>query len=332
MSDLISIVVPVYNVEQYIEQCIDSILQQTYSNIEIILVNDGSTDSSGEICERYAKKDKRIKLIQKKNGGLSDARNYGIVAAKGRYIGCVDSDDWIEADMYEKLYKACIDNDADISVCGHFREYVNKTVLYEQKYEILSANQALEKLIRGEELHDHAWSKLYKKFLFNEIEYPVGKLYEDVRTTYKLIAKSSKVISIPNPLYHYRQRKGSIAHGDFNENVFQLLESVIEIINDNEIETEKYNQAIEHRLLKTKCYILRYMLLDGKGAINKFSDEYKDCVLKLKYNRKRIILDKKFTKVYKLMGILSYFPSCIMNQAFQSKAMQKYLKDNYSYF
>lgn len=226
-NNLISIVVPIYNVEKYIPECVDSIIAQTYENIEIILVNDGSTDNSGSVCEEYAKKDARIKVIHKKNGGLSDARNAGIKIAKGEYIGFVDSDDWIETDMYEKLIKACLENNADISICGLFRDYVDKSIKCPSpNNKVYSSENALKALIEGEELHDHAWSKLYKRSFFDDVEYPKGKLYEDVRTTYKLFLKSDVVVSIEDCLYHYRQRSGSIVRGSFNRNSLQLLDAM----------------------------------------------------------------------------------------------------------
>lgn len=135
MNDLISIIVPVYNVEKYLNKCIDSIINQTYKNIEIILVDDGSTDNSGKICDEYLLRDSRIKVIHKNNGGLSSARNEGINISSGEYIGFVDSDDWVEPNMYEEMYKKILYSNADIVDCGYWKEYENKSIKY------ISANE-----------------------------------------------------------------------------------------------------------------------------------------------------------------------------------------------
>lgn len=332
-NNLISIVVPIYNVEKYIPECVDSIIAQTYENIEIILVNDGSTDNSGSVCEEYAKKDARIKVIHKKNGGLSDARNAGIKIAKGEYIGFVDSDDWIETDMYEKLIKACLENNADISICGLFRDYVDKSIKCPSpNNKVYSSENALKALIEGEELHDHAWSKLYKRSFFDDVEYPKGKLYEDVRTTYKLFLKSDVVVSIEDCLYHYRQRSGSIVRGSFNRNSLQLLDAINELAENPYINNYDCKKEFSHRLLKTKCYILRDMLLCGKECINTYDKEYRDFVKTLKSSRKLILSDSRFTKVYKLMAALSSFPRNVLQFVFSTKLMNKYIGSNYKYF
>ena len=125
-NDLISIIVPVYNMEQYMERCVNSIINQTYSNLEIILVDDGSTDRSPAMCDEYALKDARIKVVHKANGGLSDARNAGLKVATGAYIGYVDSDDWVELSMYQKLYESCIENDAQVAVCRYAKAYQDR--------------------------------------------------------------------------------------------------------------------------------------------------------------------------------------------------------------
>lgn len=163
-EELISIIVPVYNVEAYIHQCIKSIIEQSYKNLEIILVDDGSKDKSGKICDDYARKDKRIKVIHKKNGGLSDSRNAGITVATGKYIAFVDSDDWIEKNMYEKMYNECEKFGADICICGFFREYKDKTIsecnFGERVYDTESA---LEELIKGRVIKDHVQNILNDK-------------------------------------------------------------------------------------------------------------------------------------------------------------------------
>ncbi|MBX4258632.1 glycosyltransferase [Clostridium estertheticum] len=213
-NPLISIIVPIYNVEVYIRNCVDSILGQSYENLEIILVDDGSPDNCGDICDEYRSKDKRIKVIHKKNGGLSSARNAGIDIASGDYLGFIDSDDWIERDMYESLYNAIIEHKADISVCGRYIVEGDKitTISDSEKAQVFTRSEALSELVLDEYsgMKNFAWDKLYKKELFDDIRYPEGKYYEDIFTTYKLFSKSNKIVDIKSPKYYYLLREDSI--------------------------------------------------------------------------------------------------------------------------
>lgn len=210
-DELVSIVVPVYNVEHYLDKCIKSLMQQSYRNIEIILVNDGSTDNSLFICQKYKKNDKRIKIINKKNGGLSDARNYGIDKATGFYITFVDSDDWLDEDAIEIAVKYLKENNADISIYGmsiDSDKKVMKVKKPKRKY-VLDSEKALIYLNSFKEIDVSACNKLYKKSLFSKIRFPVGKLCEDMYTMYKLFDKAI-VVTIPFAKYHYYQRQNSI--------------------------------------------------------------------------------------------------------------------------
>ena len=213
-NPLISIIVPIYKVEEYIRNCVESILNQTYNNLQIILVDDGSPDNCGSICDEYSLKDKRVKTIHKKNGGLSAARNAGLEIASGEYIGFVDSDDFIESDMYESLYSAIIEYNADISVCGRYIVCENKitTISDSEKAQVFTKREALAELVLDEYngVKNFAWDKLYKKDLFNDIRYPEGKYYEDIFTTYKLFSISNKIVDIKSPKYYYLLREDSI--------------------------------------------------------------------------------------------------------------------------
>ena len=216
VEELISIIVPVYNVEKYLEKCIESIINQNYRNIEIILVDDGSKDNSGNICDKYAEKDSRIKVIHKKNGGLSDARNSGLEVAKGKYVGFVDSDDFIAKDMYEYLFKLMKNNDACISVCNYEKKWENISKKNEEKnfvkdYDIaLNSSEALKYIVDDKILKSYACNKLYKIELFQDVRYPLGLNMEDIATTYKLIYNSNKIVIGNEIKYYYVQRKGSI--------------------------------------------------------------------------------------------------------------------------
>lgn len=216
MTPKLSIVVPVYNVEQYLNKCVDSILAQTFRDFEVILLDDGSTDGSGEICDEYAKKDSRIKVIHQQNGGLSCARNNGIKIATGNYIGFSDSDDWIEPEMYQKMLTAAETQKADIVVCRLQRVNENGGDIVEiTGYDIcLSMNrwEATQEILKDDLMRSYAVNKIYKRSLFNGIEYPLCRYFEDTFTTYKLIYKANKIVTTPYIGYNYRFNPNSLCN------------------------------------------------------------------------------------------------------------------------
>lgn len=214
---IISVIVPIYDVEQYLVKCIVSILDQTYNNLDIILVNDGSPDSCPKICDKYAQRDSRIRVIHKKNGGLSDARNVGLDDALGEYVVFIDSDDWIERHYIEKLYEAMLNSGADIAVANYRHTYEDGHIENPRrvisKHHSLSRNEALQRLLIERHVYEVVvWNKLYRinLFLDNDIKYPKGKINEDNYTTHKLYAASKRIAYIPDIVYNYRQRSGSI--------------------------------------------------------------------------------------------------------------------------
>ena len=212
-ESLISVIVPVYKVERFLENCINSILNQTYRNLEVILVDDGSPDNCGEICDLYSYKDTRIKVIHKQNGGLSDARNTGIDAAEGEYLAFVDSDDTIMPEMMEKLYQRIDIDRSDMAVCGCKRVNQDRELLSEFCIpdNILTGFEALKSSYEDNGvLYTLAWNKLYKKHLFQGIRFPVGKYHEDEFTTYKIIDRCVKISIVREALYVYFQRDNSI--------------------------------------------------------------------------------------------------------------------------
>ncbi|MCP3029190.1 glycosyltransferase [Halobacillus sp. A5] len=213
MNPAISIIVPVYNVEPYLRRCLDSILAQTFTDIEVIVVNDGSTDRSGEICDEFAEKDKRIRVIHKKNGGLSSARNAGLDIVKGEYIGFVDSDDYIDINMYKKLYELCIYTRSDISICT-FGEVNEKNVSVPKKEKDLilemDNNEGLRQLFKGEIYRFSVCNKLFNRKCISNIKFPVGFLHEDLATSYQMFAKANKVVFTNFTGYMYFKRENSI--------------------------------------------------------------------------------------------------------------------------
>lgn len=206
---LVSVVIPIYKVEQYLYACVDSVINQTYKNLEIILVDDGSPDTCPKICDNYAQKDSRIKVLHKSNGGLSDARNAGIEMAKGEYLCFVDSDDIIHNQMIEVLMKPLINNkDLKMSACQNIS--FNDGEKYDTKQEIKPTDIIDYKVFFTKKLWTTAWCKIYKRELFKCIKYPFGRIHEDEFTTYKICYEAQKVAYTESKLLFYRQRNGSI--------------------------------------------------------------------------------------------------------------------------
>lgn len=215
---LLTVVIPVYNVEDYVEKCVRSVIAQTYNNLEILLVDDGSTDSSGAFCDKIAKEDARISVFHTENHGLSAARNVGIDNAHGELIAFVDSDDWIEPDMYSFLYNKMVENDADISVCQHFIDKDGQSRCKAKiKEDILcDRDMAMNVLMEDKKMHNYAWDKLYKRTLFEGLHYPEGILYEDIAFTYKVVYRINKLYISTEPKYHYTVRTGSIVSARYS--------------------------------------------------------------------------------------------------------------------
>lgn len=212
MNKKVSVIIPVYNVEKFLHKCIDSVVNQTYKNIEIILIDDGSPDNCPAICDNRAASDRRIKVLHQQNSGLSAARNKGIDISVGDYICFVDSDDFIAENMIEKAVSCIEKNDADIVCFGVFRvnefeEILESTETMKEK--CVNCREAILDLSYGK-IHDYAWSKLYKRKVFENVRYPVGRAFEDIATTYKTFLNSKKICYLPQELYFYRKRKGSI--------------------------------------------------------------------------------------------------------------------------
>lgn len=225
----ISVIVPFYNVERYARQCIESIQNQTYRNLEIILVDDGSPDNCGKICDEYATSDKRIKVIHKPNGGLSSARNAGLDAATGEYIGFVDSDDWIEPEMYERMLASIITTHADISVCNITYDYQN--VIESNKYKVTTdkvvfRDEVLRMLMDDKYLNSYAVNKLYKRSVIT-YQFPLSHDFEDIYVAIRWFSNATSISFIAFEGYHYRQRKGSIMHNDCSRKHVHYLESCI---------------------------------------------------------------------------------------------------------
>lgn len=224
---MISVIVPVYKVERYLRQCVDSILNQTYHDLEILLIDDGSPDRCGEICEEYAKKDNRIRVFHTENKGLSAARNLGLHEVKGEYIGFVDSDDWIEPNMYECLLRQIEETGADISNCGAWREYQKSRYDFNVFDGLFVGTESIRALILGQ-ISTAAWNKLYKRNCWTSICFPDSHNHEEQATIYKILLKKHSVSCIPEQLYHYRMRVGSIVHTPSMNNLKDYWNAIYE--------------------------------------------------------------------------------------------------------
>lgn len=314
--DLISIIVPIFNVEKYLKQCLNSIINQTYRNLEIILVDDGSPDNCGSICDEYAKQDSRIKVIHKNNGGLSSARNSGLDIANGEYISFIDSDDYVAENFIETLYKLCKDNSVEIAECGFLRFPNDNKDKQEEKKEIKIFNK-IEKI---KHLYDInlatrtvvVWNKLYKRNIYKDIRFPEGKINEDEFTTYKALYKCEKNIAITNEkLYYYRYNEESIMGRSFNIKRLALLDALKErrdfFIKNNE------KDLFDLTVIYYQHYLYEYFFL-VKDYIDKPYKYLKKIKKELKINvedyintdyyeedKKRMIYFSKFHFLYNIL-------------------------------
>lgn len=211
MEDKISVIVPVYGVEPYLRKCLDSLVGQSYRNLEIILIDDGSPDRCGKICDEYAEKDSRIRVIHKENGGVSSARNAGLGIASGEWIGWVDSDDWVELDMFEYLLGNALDYQAEIAVCSRVERYKEHHIFrgWEETL-ILNREEAMGLLLENDQMQNYLCDKLWKRELFRGIVFPEGKTFEDIAVMHRLFERASRVVCLPEWKYNYYQRAGSI--------------------------------------------------------------------------------------------------------------------------
>ena len=259
----ISVIVPVYNVENYLARCVDSILDQSYGNLEIILVNDGSQDASGRICDEYAAKDRRIRVIHKENGGLSSARNAGIDAASGDYVTFVDSDDWIEPQTYAWMLDAMVRYEVRLVCAGRYNvdgETGEKTVgLCPQKEEVISGEEMAGRIFTWDNCDSSACDKLYHRSLFEHHRYPLGVVCEDLPVTYRIALEAGKVAMLPKPVYNYYHRPGSISMASVSDKTFHYSQHTAVIypyIRENYPTIEAQAQFLRVRSLYHLCLML----------------------------------------------------------------------------
>lgn len=313
----VSIIVPVYNVENYIKKCIDSIVNQTMEDIEIILVDDGSKDTSGNICDEYALKDGRISVIHKENGGLSDARNTGIKKATSDYVLFVDGDDYIKENMVECLYKLLVDYQVDMSVCGVYNVYSSGEKAQCDVLEEFQCDniEAFGHIMVGKKIPGTICNKLIKREIARELLFPVGRLYEDAFYTTQLMQRVKCVSVTTEPMYYYFHRAGSITTTAFKK---KDMDIVIAYEENLKVIKEKYPEILEQakfRLDWAYFTVLDRMLqLDDYKSI----EDYSMVVKYLKKNIWAVVRSKYFYKSRKIGAIALFFNVKIY------KAMVKY--------
>lgn len=271
MSEIpkISVIIPVYNTEEYLEKCLDSVLNQSYENLEILIVDDGSTDSSGMICDEYAQKDCRIKVIHKTNGGQGTARNAALDIASGDYIAFVDSDDWIEKDMYMTLYTNAVKYQADISTCRNDTGDLSPT---EKCYVFAQPGLMEEHLLGHCGTGQSPCDKLYVRRLFRDIRFPETRAYEDAATLYKVFALCQRLVHQDTVMYHYYRRENSTMTQPFSTIKYQLIDVYRDML---DFYSEKYPQyaiRVKTKLLGSIQYCIGETLKNG--CKEKYRNEY----------------------------------------------------------
>lgn len=317
---LISVIVPVYNVEKYLRRCLDSIVNQTYRNIEIILVDDGSTDGSGKICEEYAERDKRIKVFSQSNRGVSVARNVGLKKAKGKYIAFVDSDDYIDANYLCELYSLIKNKSGDVSIVGQKVVYaVNSNSCgggakkdTTELMELFNGAEATELMLYQKKINSSLWGKLFKKELFDGVSFPDGMVHEDLLALYYIFKKAKRIILSNTILYFYYFRQDSLLNGKrFDRHTMDILE-IMTMIKRDVLKTRKsLLPAVESRKLNAELFVIRQI---PKSA--EYLDVRKNIVCDIKKNRMKILHNPKVRFKTKVGIILTFFGISFMTKAY----------------
>ncbi len=301
----ISVIIPVYNVEKYLKRCLDSVITQTYENMEIILIDDGSMDSSGAICDRYAKKDERIRVIHKENGGLSDARNAGVKIASGEYITYIDSDDYIEPDNLQTLYQNLKQTGADVSIGALQYVYENDKVKKKERKKfqisVWSAEETLHNMLLQQKITTSVCGVLSKKEYWEKVRFPKGKICEDMGTSYKIYSQAKKIVYTEKIIYYYYMRLGSIQNGGFSKSKMDELEMVSECKRFLDLRYPRLKEATTNRLISVCFHILFFM--------DDFKEEplaSKKLVSIIKKQRLRMILGRDVNKKVRFGCLCTY--------------------------
>ncbi len=303
---MISVIIPVYNVEKYLERCLKSVLNQSYKDFEILLIDDGSTDNSKIICDKYCERySNKIRVFHKTNGGLSSARNFGLKNAKGKFISFIDSDDFIDKDYLKILYEILIDSNSDISCCDYLR--TDKSVM-EQKsisnyddVELFIGDEILKVYLERELVS--AWGKLYKKALFEGLEFPVGKINEDIATIFKVCIKANKFVYIKKKMYVYYKNNMSITKSKFSNKNMDLLEAYLEVLELSKKYSDEIQILANFRLQKVYFTLLASIAYYGM-VTNSENLKLKNYLLKRFKENWRLLISSNLIKFDRKLAII----------------------------
>ncbi len=325
MPPLISIIIPVYNVEQYFDYCIQSVLSQDYTNLEIILIDDGSTDSSGQKCDEYAKQDQRIKVIHQKNGGLSSARNTGLKEMTGEYFSFIDSDDYVRIDYISRMYRLIDEDKSDMVVCSY------KKVIRNEDYSVISEGDSVYAVYDQEEIKMemvsrkipmYAHGKLYKKEFAEYMDFPEGRLFEDILTCWNVIKQVEKVSYSDVKIYFYRQRIDSIVNAEFKHHRMDQVFFSKRIFEETPENTSLRNAA------GTRCF---FSAADDYALLTKGYPKEKEYLLKsIRMFRTYVLKDSSAELSIKLMALISFLcPGMVrvLGRLYKRRNLKKWLRE-----
>lgn len=319
-TGLVSVIITVYNVENYLQRCIKSVIDQSYLNLEIILVDDGSSDGSSDICDRYSLLDARVQVLHKKNGGVAHARNAGLNLAQGQYIYFVDSDDFIAEDAIDLLYKSIISHNADIATHSFviYRGEGADTRSYtfaSNREQVLSNDDALGKLLYENSVTTSPCMKLYKRKLFgSSIRFPAGKMCEDLGTIYKLFSASDKVVLNSIPKYFYYLREGSLTKSGFNSSSMDGLDIAKEQLSFISMKHPAQITAAKYRLFAEAVYIIMKLPLDR----NLYKYERKELLKVINSYKKTVLLNQNARVSMRARALICYFSPGLMILSFKT--------------
>ncbi len=325
MPPLISIIIPVYNVEQYLDYCIQSVLSQDYTNLEIILIDDGSTDSSGQKCDEYADRDQRVKVIHQKNGGLSSARNTGLKEMTGEYFSFIDSDDYVRTDYISRMYRIIDEDKSDMVVCSY------KKVIGNEDYSVTSGCDNIHAVYDKEEIKlemvsrkipMYAHGKLYKKEFAEYMDFPEGRLFEDILTCWNVIKQVEKVSYSDVKIYFYRQRIDSIVNAEFKHHRMDQVFFSKRIFEETPENTSLRNAA------GTRCF---FAAADDYALLTKGYPKEKEYLLKsIRMFRTYVLKDSSAELSIKLMALISYLcPGIVrvLGRLYKRRNLKKWLRE-----
>lgn len=305
---LISVIIPVYNVEEYLDRCLESATLQTYKNIEIILIDDGSTDNSGKMCDEWAQKDKRIKVVHQENKGVSASRNRGICEAKGKLISFIDSDDEAYSDYLETMYCDLTENNCDLAITKHYVKYplTTKEAFSGATTIFNNPKDCLKEMLLCRDVDVSPWGKLYKKSLFKGVEYPEGKIFEDAATFYSVVFNSKKVILNSTPHYNYIIRRKSISQQYFHKEKLDLIEATNTMCSDIEQKFPDLKAECDVRRMHALLSTLRIFSISKKQS-NKTKTELLSLIKEQSKKTKISLLPKRERLALKLLHCYPLF-------------------------